>query len=447
MERLLRAGELLAQAAAPPPPLPLRQRYEAEIAAFRQQNGCYGTPDDSHRCTEDCVARVRCMSGSLPVYLCPVGGRVHVCDGSEPHPVTIIDENGQSVCMMSSIIVAAKSFAPGRTEAARYRLGKGYAGKQDIEIDDAGDAGGGGGGSSENASLSAAVSSGEAHAAGGSSASGVLITPDKQAEELLALLGSPQEAAARRSPPAAGLDPPDYEEQLRRYRDQQRTLGEMLKRRDTSGARPSAQQPAAKKPRKAVRQAIRDDDMHREALDTLGAFFNYERMQRVEQEAEQRIQAEIAERVVRYVKAQVKQNLIPMRRDIEQLECEVRALKRVRRAHHVDRRVLDTWAQSIASMWRVLRDSPYLQQQQGRVAKKDFVLGSIYWLRKGYTYDSIEVISPDSDLDRMMPDACDFEKYGFKEAHMTRGRNLVRDAILSYNARLSVVELRNKFME
>ncbi len=433
MERLLRAGELLAQAAAPPPPLPLRQRYESEIAAFRQQNGCYGTPNEAHRCTEDCVARVRCMSGSLPVYLCPVGGRVHVCDGSEPHPVTIIDENGQSVCMMSSIVVAAKSFAPGRTEAARYRLGKGYAGKQDIEIDD----GGCGGGSSENASLGAAVSSGE------TPAGGAVLTPDKQAEELLALLGSPQDASWRS--PSTGLDPPDYEEQLRRHREQQRSLGEMLKRRDTNGPRGTAP-PAAKKARKAVRQAIRDDDMMREALDALSAFFNYERMVRLEQEAEQRIQAEIGELVVRYSKARVKQGLMPMRRDIERIEDEVRARKRVRRAYHVDRRVLDAWAQTIASMWRVLRDSPYLQQQQGRVAKKDFVLGSLYWLRNGYTYDNIEVISPDSDLNRMMPDACAFEKYGFKEAHMTRGRNLVRDAILSYNTRLSVVELRNKFM-
>jgi len=442
-ERLLRAGELLAQAARESKQqeraAPLRQQLEAEIDAFCQQNGCYGTPDEAHRCSERCVGKIRCMPGQRPVFLCPAGGRVHVCDGSEPHPVTIIDENGQSVCLISSIIVAAKSFAPGRTEAARFRLGKGYAAKQDIEIDEEGS------NSGEGVLLTPVISSsGEKNNN----------SPEKQAADLLSLAETtPSSAASAAAAPDPGLSPPDYDDQLRRYREQQKALGEMLKRRDSAATKSSSSAAAAahspsKKQRRTVRQTIRDDDMHRTALETLGTFFNYERMAKTQAEAEAKIDQEISDRVVKHVKQEAKKGFLPLRRDLDNIAHEVRSRRRVRVAQRVDQRVLEEWARSISAIWRVLKESPYLsQQQQGRVSKVEFVLGALFWLRDGYRDDGIEVVPPDADLAALLPQAPDFEQYGFKETHMTRGRNLVRNAIASYKTRLSVMELRNKFME
>lgn len=441
-ERLLRAGELLRlaareaeqQAAA----APNRQQLEADIAAFRQANRCYGTPDETHRCSEQCVRSIKCMPGRWPVYLCPVGGRVHVCDGSEPHPVTIIDENGQSVCLMSSIVVASKSFAPGRTEAARFRLGKGYAAKQDIELDEEGE-------SSEAVATPLVSSSGEQRAAGSAH------TPEQRAAELLGTpCSSSSSSAAAAAASDRGLEPPDYQEQLKRYLEQQKALGEILKRRDSasrgsSSSSSAASSAAAKKQRRTVRQAIRDDDMHRAALETLTSLFNYERMLKAEADAKEQISREISDRVIKHVKAEAKKGLLVLRRDIDGIDHEVRSRRKVREARRVDQRVIEEWARSIAAMWRVLKESPYVSEQQGRVSKVEFVLGALFWMRDGYRDEGIEVIPADADLRELVPQAPEFDHYGVTNS--TNGRNLVRNAIFSYKSRLSVMELRNKFME
>jgi len=167
------------------------------------------------------------------------------------------------------------------------------------------------------------------------------------------------------------------------------------------------------------------------ATDILSHLLCSDTRTRIYKEGLEKRNAECTKKVFTYVKQRLNSRRLP-----ELVRCYEKWLAEEKRKRLAPPLVISddkisAWVSLIVKAWLSLATTPYMRRCKSRINKKHFTLGMLFWLQCGF-YDEENgktYIPKDRQLANLIPPSRDFPLYGYQERDMTTGRKIIRDAI------------------
>jgi hypothetical protein len=498
-ERLIEIGALLRVQSA----IAERKRKHEQllqlIDGFRRENGCFGSPDESHSCTLSC--QFSCMQGQ-PIYLCIESYKVHICDGTETHPLSEQGADGSVICSLSGIVLQTRTMAPGRNEVTHTGQERAFRQRGEFAYNDSADNSGlmpehlsaeddwmDRGSGERGASVAPVAKRRKKNKYPPLNLGPKIVAPEKKTSSVDSAgsyadfvhnqsQNAPRLSSGSGGTPAAAMEKAEAISQALLKQEESESsvavsstwnfanLAEENRQRQealtrmigwTKGVKRSAnctESPTTERtvpPRPSTKTlTVRREDMFSVAVTVLSKFFDFTSMSTLEKKKIEKAWDVCEELDLAYCKRQYKLNVYPLRRKRDDIVAQVFTRRPIIPAMHVDTRLIRQWASTISDIWAVLSESPYITESiSQRVNKINFVFGCIFWMKAGLPDESaagIYLIQQDPALARYFPEPPDFVHFGYAEAQITAGRNLVLAAINSYKDRMSSADLRDKLM-
>jgi len=84
---------------------------------------------------------------------------------------------------------------------------------------------------------------------------------------------------------------------------------------------------------------------------------------------------------------------------------------------------IKVYVEKIIKLWNIMGTTPYGIKNKSHIHFQDHVIGTLYLMQYGYSFDSHVILSKDSYLWKMLPPVHDLKHYGVPKKSLTIGKN------------------------